>query len=326
MPTLRSVEDPTLSATLVRRWPLVYADGPDVALDRAAHVRSGSALVRVGQRIVVVQDDANILAALDIASGRVDPITLPAGPGGKRQFDDAHGNKKDKLDLEAAIPLDDDGLLAFGSGSAPGRDRILRLDGISTDNPEIVMHDAAALYDALRARTDFSGSELNLEGAALRGTRILFLNRGNGAPRGDLRPVNASAWMDGVNLLAWLHDPGRPTPAIEDVRQWSLGEIEGVPLTFTDAAASRRGPLYLAAAEDSPSATEDGPVRGVAVGLLEREGGRHALLRDAAGALVTDKAEGLLLDPDRPGRAWVVFDLDDPERPTEMAELKLAGF
>jgi len=328
MPTLRSTEDPKLSATVVRRWALTYTDGADAALDRAAHVRSGSALVRIGQRIVIVQDDANVLAVLDLPTGRVDPITLPAGPDGRRQFDDTRGNKKDKLDLEAAIPLDDAGLLSLGSGSAPGRDRILRVDGVGTDNPEIVLHEAGPLYALLRAATEFSGSELNVEGAALRGTRILLLNRGNGAARDGLGPVNASAWIDGLSLLAWLHDPTvRTPPALADVRQWSLGEIGGVPLTFTDAATGPNGALlYLAAAEDTPNAAEDGPVSGVAVGLLEREGGRHALLRDAEGALVTDKAEGLLLDAEQPGRAWVVFDLDDPERPTELAELRLTGF
>ncbi len=321
----RAVLDPSLRATILRRWPLLYAEGADPALDRPDHARSGSALVRVGDRLVIIQDDANFLGLYDPGAGRLTALTLPEGPGGKRQFDKGRGNKMDKLDLEAAVPIPD-GLLAFGSGSAPGRDRILAVRGLSGSAPEITLLDAGPLYRALEAEARFAGSELNVEGAVWDGPWLRLFNRGNGAPREGRLPVNASVRLEAEALLRWLEDTRQAPPPLQDVEGWDLGRVGGVALTFTDAAPGRAGILYLAAAEDSPDAVEDGPVLGVALGRISGGEARYALLTEADGRPVTDKAEGLWQDPETPDRAWVVFDLDDPERPTEMAELRLEGF
>ena len=93
--------DPRLIARVVARWPLRYADGADAAVDRPAHVRAGSSLAWVGDRLVVVQDDANFLALVDPRDASVQVTTLPAAAGGTRQFDDGRGNKRLKMDLEA---------------------------------------------------------------------------------------------------------------------------------------------------------------------------------------------------------------------------------
>lgn len=93
-----------MSARIVARAQLRYAEGPDASLDRPAHVRAGSGLRYVdtvaGPRLVVAQDDASFLAIVDPTTMRATSIALPAGPGGKRLFGDDRGNKKDKLDLE----------------------------------------------------------------------------------------------------------------------------------------------------------------------------------------------------------------------------------
>lgn len=324
---MRSIpRDPRLEAHLGPRTPLRYSAGPDDALDRSAHVRAGSALVLVGGDLVVVQDDAAFLAHLDPGVARVEALALPAGPGGRRLFDKGRGNKMDKLDLESAIPLGEDGLLAFGSGSAAGRDRILQATGLGGGNPSVALCNAGPLYQALAENVAFSGVGLNIEGAARVGPDTLRLfQRGNGAPVGDRMPVNASCDLSLRALLAWLEDPMSPLPILTSVVQYDLGAAEGVALGFTDAAAVPGGVLYLAAAEDTPNAVDDGPVVGVAMGLLWGEGGCWTLLREADGSPVLDKAEGLCMDPADPARGWVVFDLDDPDRPTELAPLRLWG-
>lgn len=321
-----AIFDPSLEARLGPRIPLRYSAGPDPVLDRPGHVRAGSGLVALGSRLVVIQDDAAFLAVIESESGRVEAIPLPAGPGGRRQFDIRRGNKMDKPDFEAAIPLGLDGLLAFGSGSAPGRDRVLQVSGIGTTTPVIAVHDAGPLYRALSALPALVGVGLNLEGAVQIGADTLRLfQRGNGAPVGDLRPVNASCDLSLRALLAWLEDPRVSLPEISQITAFDLGTIENVLLSFTDADAVEDGVVYLAAAEDTPNAVDDGPVVGVAVGIITAEGARWTLLRDERGQLVLDKAEGLVLDPTNPRRGWVVFDLDDPDRPTELAALHLEG-
>lgn len=325
MTPIRSRQDGRLSARVARRWPLWYDAPPDPSLDRPGHVRAGSALVRVGARLVIVQDDANFLALVDPDTRAVRALTLPEGPGGRRQFDQGRGNKLDKLDLESAVALGDQGLLAFGSGSAPGRDRILRVTDLHGAAPRVELLSAGPLYARLAAEPRFAGSELNIEGAVRLGDTLRLFNRGNGAPRGGLRPVNASLDLSWPALLRWLNDPGASPPEPEGVMCYELDRLSGVDLTLTDATICPSGVLYLAAAEDSPDAVYDGPVRGVAVGVLGERGGRWAPLLGEDGLPCCDKAEGVCLDPDDPRRGAVVFDLDDPDRPTELAEIRLEG-
>lgn len=319
--------DPRLAARVLSRRPLLYAEGADPALDRPAHVRAGSGLAWLRSRLVVVQDDACFLGLVDAASASTTPLTLPAGAGGLRQFDAARGNKAHKLDLEACCVVDDgEGplLLAFGSGSTPARERVLVLR--EGGAPGLV--DAAGLYAALRARVDFSGSQLNLEGAAAQGDDVVLFQRGNGAARGGLLPVDATGRVDRRALLE--HLAGGPPPELRAVEQWDLGCVGPTRLGYTDAAAGPDGRLfYLAAAEASPDTFDDGPVEGTVLGVIDAflglVRGRHAPLVDAAGAPVPVKAEGLALDPHDAGRAWLVVDEDDPAAAAALLEVRLEG-
>ena len=327
-----------MSARVVRRVPLLYAEGADPALDRPAHVRAGSGLARLrthaGARVAVVQDDALFLAVVDPATGLAGAVALPAGPGGARQFDTTRGTKHLKLDLEACVALpalgarDGGGtLVALGSGSTPRRERAL-VAALAPDEPNGVRDarivDAAPLYAALREAADFAGSELNVEGAALVGDVVRLFGRGNGAARGDARAVNATCDLDARALLAFLLDGG-PPPRPERVAQYALGAIGGVALGFTDAVALGDGRVaFTAAAEDSPDAVEDGAVGGSAIGVIDAGGAvRWTPIADADGGPLADKAEGIALAADDGARLWVVTDADDPERPAELCEVEL---
>lgn len=325
--TIRARHDPSLAARVVRSVPLLYADGADPALDRPAHVRAASGMALVGERVAVVQDDANFIALADPETGRAAAVTLPAGEGGARQFDDERGNKRCKLDLESCERVRDgegrEMLIAFGSGSSPMRERIVLARGLDSAGPEIEIVDASALYARLRAETDFAGSELNLEGAARVGGVLRLFNRGNGAPHGGLRPVNATCDLDLEALLGFLRDATRPPPTPRNVVRYDLGQVDGFPLTFTDAAAWGDGILYTAAAEDSPDATHDGPVAGSAIGVIRGGRARWCVVRNADGSRYAGKIEGIL--PRAGGRAWVVIDRDEPRAPSELSEVVLEG-
>ena len=325
-----AVHDPRLEARVVSRAPLLYADGADEALDRPAHVRAGSGVSWIGGVLAVVQDDANFVALVDPDTLRVRSVTLPAGEGDRRQFDDGRGNKRWKLDLEACVAVpgaEGEILLAWGSGSTPLRERVVVLDGWERGAPRAAVRDASALYARLRALTEFSGSDMNVEGAALVDGRVRLFNRGNGAPRGALLPVDATCDLELDALLAYLRDPaGVPPPEPRDVVRYRIGELGGLPLGFTDAVAQGRRVIFTAAAEDSPDATRDGVVTGSAVGVIDPAGGAcWTLLRDAAGRPYPDKVEGIALRLGEPGRAWAVVDLDAPELPSELLEVELAG-
>lgn len=320
----RALFDPSLDAVVRSPRSLHYGAGADGALDRPGHVRAASASAWVGPRLAIVQDDAHFLAIVDPRDPSADVVSipLPAGPGGLRQFDETRGNKRHKLDLEACVVVPGPVLLAFGSGSTDRRESIVVARDLAT-NPDVRTVHAPAFYAALRANTAFSGSELNVEGVARVGDRLRLFNRGNGAPRGALLPVDATLDLPIDALLAHLLDGG-PVPTFADVTPFDLGAIDGVRLGFTDAVTVGERVFYLAAAEASPDAYHDGPVTGVAIGVIDGERVRCARVRTPEG-FFERKAEGLAFDPDDPRRGYLVIDRDAPLDPAELWQLELLG-
>jgi hypothetical protein len=322
--------DEGLGARVVRAVPLVYAAGADAALDRPGHVRAGSALAWVGGTLVAIQDDANFVARIDPSSGQVHPVPLPAGEGGLRQFDDGRGNKAFKLDLEACTAVPDghggEMLLAFGSGSSARRERILRVADVDAPHPHVELREAITFYARLREAGEFSGSELNVEGAVWRGDRLLLLNRGNGAAVDGRQPVDATCEVDWAALVAYLDGPGgHPAPSPASITQYDLGEIGGSRLSFTDAAVAGDALVYTATAEASPNAVDDGPVAGSALGIIGADGeARWTELRGTDGGRFDGKVEGVARGA-RPGTVYVIVDRDDPDRPSELCEVELGG-
>jgi hypothetical protein len=328
-PVRTAMRDPALSATVTARTPLFYSEGPGPELDRPAHVRSGSGLAWVPGGLAVIQDDANFIAVHDPGTGRTRAITLPAGAGGLRQFDDLRGNKRDKLDLESCLAFEADGgtvLLAFGSGSTFRRDHVVVVDRWADETPRVRLVPAPELYRAFRNEPRFSGSRLNIEGATRQDQSVRLFSRGNGAPRDGRQPVNASCAVDLNALLAYLRSPAGAPPAPTDTVQYQLGEIGGVALGFTDASAWRGAILYTATAEVSPNATEDGLVIGSAIGVIDPDGGtRWAPLTLGDGGPLAIKVEGLAEAPGSPARLYTVLDSDDPAVASELCTVELAG-
>lgn len=81
-------------------------------------MRAASAVCRSGGRLVIIQDDTNVLTYRH-DDGHTEAVLLPAGEGGRRTFDGWQGNKHAKMDLEACAALPDGRLVALGSGSTP---------------------------------------------------------------------------------------------------------------------------------------------------------------------------------------------------------------
>jgi hypothetical protein len=320
----------TTEPRVVARRRLLYAEGADASRDRPAHVRAGSGCTFVdvpglGRRLAVVQDDAAFLALVDPKSGRVDSIELPARAGGLRQFDKARGNKMDKLDLESIAAVTVDGapaLLAMGSGSDRVRETFVLVrfpDGV----PVVEELPAGAFFAGLKKQRAFAGDELNVEGMVVDGDRVRFFNRGNGAGVA----VDAVGEVSFGALLAHLRDPlVHAAPPLQKVRSYDLGrDGAGTRLTFTDATRHPDGrTLFLAAAEASPNAIDDGEVTSTAIGELLDDGSiRLQPILDERGAPLVDKVEGLAIDPEDPRRAWVVVDKDDATAPAELLQVRL---
>lgn len=300
--------DPALSARVVASRALRYDTTAHPDEDRPPHVRAASGLAVYGGRLVVVQDDTLFFGV--IAPDGVSAIQLPRGVAGRRRFEVALGNKLDKADLEAAVVVDDE-LWAFGSGSLPMRDKLCRISGGVAR-----VLDVAPLF--ARCREALSGC-LNIEGAARLGDELWLFHRGNTGPAD---PGPAALRFSTRALQAWL-DADAALPPLIDVAAFDLGSIDGVRLGFSDAVGAGDRIYYLATAEASANAIDDGRALGSHLGVITDTDVRATPLVTADGVPV--KAEGLALDPTRPSYAWVVLDPDSSEQPATLLDVELSG-
>ncbi|MBA3818553.1 MAG: hypothetical protein H0X17_06640 [Deltaproteobacteria bacterium] len=301
---IRAALDGRLGVEIRSTRELVYSDVVDAADDRPLHVRAGSGIAVRGDELLLVQDDASFIAR--VRGAEVTSIPLPFGANQRRRFEVALGNKYDKLDLETCVVVGDE-LWAFGSGSLPVREVIVRLRG-----DVVTIVDGGALHAALR---DAVGSLGNVEGVAIVGAELWLCHRGNTGPS-DRGPAIARCSL--ATVQAWL-DGGAPPP-IHALDRYDLGAVRGVRLGFTDACAVGDHVFYVAAAEASDDAIEDGVVVAAQLGVIA-EGTVRASPLTAGGHPI--KAEGLaMVDVDR---AWITVDPDDPEAPTQLLEAVLTG-
>jgi len=279
--------------------PLRFADG--------APVRAASGIARHGPGWLVVQDDATHAAAWDGTTCR--PVRLLPPVEGLEVFDEESGTKELKPDLEAAVALPDGTVLALGSGSTPARTRVVLL---RAGGP--VVHELADLYARVTDALGVPADQLNLEGACVLGETLRWFQRGlpsAGAP-------TASVDVPLAGLLAGVGDG-----PVSGVRRYDLGSTDGVGLAVTDAVTLADGRVLVsAAAEDSPTTCDDGPVVGSALALLDQDRVVASTpLPGLAGGVA--KVEGLeLVEQHRSALELVaVVDADDPRRPSLLLRL-----
>ena len=232
-----------------------------------AHLASASGIAKRGTFVYVVGDDLLQLGVFQLASGepgelrRIFEGTLAGSP---------EARKRDKPDLEGLTTLPpvegepNGGLLGLGSGSERGRDRgfywSFAPDGTLDGEPRTI--DFAPVYDEIRGEL---GGEINIEGAAVVEERLWLFHRGN---RTDA--PNTVAEFELGDLSRTLAedrvvDPGE----LAGLRGYELGELDGVPLCFSDATALTDQLVCFSA---SAEGEEDGDVHGSVVGTIGEDG------------------------------------------------------
>jgi hypothetical protein len=326
-----AVADPALRARILERRRLLYDEPAATELDRGDHVRAASGLAWLGDTLAIIQDDTSFVALLR-PDGRLGAVALPAGPDGRRRFESRRGNKADKLDLESCVVVPGPRgprLIAFGSGSLPQREVVVVVEGgvggVGDVGSGVRVVAASELYTAVHTALVREGIlALNLEGAVIEGDRLCLFQRGNGAPADAVDPVDAAVELSLGEVLRWLDDRG-PVPAARAATWYHLGTIGGVRYGFTDVHAVDGRALFLAAAEASPNAIDDGAVHGTRIGVLDGCGARFCELLDADGQLAAVKAEGIAAVPGRSDVVYVVLDADDPDLPSELCTVELTG-
>lgn len=281
---------------------------------RKPHFSAASGLVHAGEHLFVVADDELSLGVFDTEHEkpgkliRLLPGELPLDPVAR---------KAEKADLESLLLLppfpgfDHGALLVFSSGSKKKRRHTSVLFPLAkgaavSGGP--VQFDLAEAYEPLHREF----ARLNIEGAVVYDGELRLFQRGNKKDRTNailrckLAPVlEALSLGRGIGALELL--------AIVPVE---LGDIDGVPLSFTDAAALSNGDMiFSSAAEDTDDAYDDGPCRGSAVGVVGPQGDLITLER------VSDnvKLEGVAaIERGDFADLLLVSDADDAEIPAAL--------
>ncbi len=317
--TLRASLSTSLTATLGTPRPLRYDHGAHPLEDLPGHVRAASSIRRQGHRLVILQDDVSALAVLDPSTGSTHPILLPAGPDGARVFDDARGNKKFKLDLEACVVLPDGRLVAFGSGSSPQREKLVTI--AAGKGAMAQQLSGGDFYASLRIHTAARRTRLNIEGAVVHGDWLRLLQRGIG--KRDSGSWNAILGISLNRFVGWL-DGRNPLPSVRRILEVDLGAVAGVPFGFTDAAVTDDGRVaFLACAEDTDDVLIDGPLLGCRFGWLDPDDQAAVMTTvvDSDGQPTRLKLEGIETRIDSGSVFDVVADMDRGDEPAQIAEL-----
>lgn len=253
---------------------------------RPHYVSAASGLVCHGAFLYVIADDEHHLGVFrrdDSAPGR--SIRLFQG-----DLPHEHkARKKAKPDLEALALLPPfagyphGGLLAAGSGSKANRRKgalmAIGADGAVQGEARVV--DLSGLMTPLEAEF----GKLNIEGLAIAGDELRILQRGN---KGHKRNAVVHFAL-GPFLESLAHNDTGPLRPLS-IKDHDLGDINGVPLTFTDAAMLPNGEMvFSAVGEDTEDSYADGPCAGAVIGLIDAEG----TLRWIAPVSETCKIEGV---------------------------------
>lgn len=280
--TIVAARDERLAARIAASWPL-------------PGVRAGSALLRIGDRLLAVQDDAFAAAWIEPDTRKTQPLVLR---GAGQALDKQH-----KPDFEAAF-VHAGRIWILGSGSRPNRCAIARLD---PGSGEVVLLNALPLYGAVAREL---GVTANIEGAVPLADRLRLFQRGPG------RSAKANFTVDvPLDVLEGA------APKVLDVANYDLGVLQATFLAFTDAVALGRHVIYLAVAEDTPDGIADGAIHGAGVGILKDGAARWDVLNEADGSVSTRKVEGVALDA--AGGGWLLTDPDDPKLPAELCRVEL---
>lgn len=227
------------------------------------YVSAASGLIYQDNRFWVVSDDEFYLFRFQNREDSLQAIQVLALPP------QSQGDlKKIKPDFEAIAPILPDDLGARGGlllWPSLSKERRMKAVFIAFNEEGAVVQrqefDLSRLAQGLRKKT----GALNIEGLVITPSQVLLFQRGND-PRSDngvfafdrksfFKQLQTSEWVGGFHFS-----------------KINLGSVQGLPITFSDAALTSVGIFVLGTVENSPSAIEDGRYEPTRLFLLNRKG------------------------------------------------------
>ncbi len=273
---------------------------------------AASGLVHLGSRYFIIADDELKLGTLSDDGTHSElitilPGTLPTEPKER---------KKLKPDFESLFYIEDPqlggkGLVAMPSGSKPQRFTgvfIPLTQDYKVIPQKIKPFNVSPLFHSLLSRV----KKLNIEGSLVSDDILFLFHRGN--TEADKNWVFKFRKTDLINtILGKTLVDAIPEP--QESSSFNLGTLNGVTLTFSDSCYFDGKIYFLAAAEDTSDAVEDGKIQGTVLGEILSNGSFKILQ-----TFYNEKYEGLSLNSKGDlVEVSLVTDNDNPNVPSKLS-------
>lgn len=237
--------------------------------NRLSHLSAASGLVQIGPWLYVVADDELHLGKFLLEGDSAGELyrcfagNLPI---------DTDERKAEKPDIEVLMRIPQlnnpaqQSLLVLGSGSKKNRCRaaIISLDQTGNISTPAEIIDLSHFYEFLKKEI----GNLNIEGATIVNQDIFLFQRGN-----KKNKLNASIRIALDDFYQLLSPPQKYHKPRIQITPYDLGEIDQIPLCFTDATSLSSGEIiFTASAENTSDAYLDGACVGSAIGIINSQG------------------------------------------------------
>jgi hypothetical protein len=293
---------------------------------RPPYMIAASGLVKLGDWLYVVADDELHLGVF--REGNAERGLLVRLLSGELPLD-WEERKKAKPDWESLLHMSSEltggaeAMLAIPSGSKPNRvtGAFIPLNADRSINENgVYAVDFTPLYNHLWSLIP----KLNIEGSCVIGELFYMFHRANKSKEANKlirMPLDILHTL--INPVARENSRALLADAIlqmVETADFTLGNVGGISLAFTDATVADGKIYFLAAAEDSDDPYLDGPYKGAAIGMMTADG--KVTYQEQLDIDV--KPEGLHVEiKDGNAHFWVVTDSDQINIPAQLCVLSI---
>lgn len=222
-------------------------------------IPSASGIEHVGDRYFVIGDNSPWLFELHSNYFVLNKYQISS----KDSIEGEIIPKKWKSDFEAMTSLkweNEDALFIFGSGSkSPQRNSgmLIKLN----DKLQLSTYDLTLLYELIMEEANLSPEELNIEAAAVLGSRLYLFNRWD----------NKIISMKTVDFQKFINNEKEKIKL--KVVTIDLPEIDGIDAGFSGACADEKFNriIFTASVENTNNSIDDGAVLGSFIGVLDKK-------------------------------------------------------
>lgn len=246
-------------------------------------ISSGSAIAVERDSAFIIGDDVNYLSVLNIKDRSTRKIMFNPTATTERV------PKPLKHDFESCVMgniNDRHYLVAFGSGGiSPMRDSVFVFEPDSGKN---FISSLEAFYKAVSEKAGLQNGELNFEGAALAGNRLMLFNRGK----------NFICVIEWAQMTDYIFRRKSAIPSFKII-PLTLPVVNGFQVGFSGACIlDDHDILFTASLEETTNFINDGAVKGSYIGTIAVSADTATItnitqLKDEKGIIILDKLESI---------------------------------